>query len=189
MTRFTSSSSAFSKQAGGEGGREHLGFFVGDLAAVEQAALVQPAWLQAGQQQAEAIGDVEIAAQRGQRLGIERGDVHRVADRAGGEVVDQQLDRFDGDLRLGFLGARAEVRRAEDAGHAEQRAVGAGLGREHVERDAAELAALQPFDQRRFVVDAAAGALISRAPGFSLAISAVPIRSRVSSVSGVWTVR
>ena len=136
LTRLTSSSRACSQQPGGEHGREHLGFLVRNLAAIQQAARLQPARLQAGQQQPQPIGDVEIAAERGERLGIERRDVHRVANRAGREIGDEQLDRFDGDLRLGLFGARAEVRRADDARQAEQRAVGARLGGEHVERHA-----------------------------------------------------
>ena len=48
----------------------------------------------------------------------------------------------------------AEMRSAHDAGHAEQRAVGAGLGL--VDVHAAEMSALQPFHQGRPVVDAAA---------------------------------
>ncbi len=119
-----------------------------------------------------------------------RGHVHRVADSPVGEIVDQQLDRFDGDLRLGLFGARAQVRRAEHVRHAEQRAVGAGLFDEHVEGDAAELAALQAFDQRRFVVDAAAGAVDQPHAGLHQ-LDGCACRSGcvVSAVSGVWTVR
>ena len=110
-----------------------------------------------GHEQAEAIGQVEVAANRVQRFGVDGGHVDGVADFALGEVVDQQLDGFDGDLRLGLFGAGAEVRRAEDVGHAEERAVGAGLFDEDVEGDAADLAALESFDEGFFVVDAAAG--------------------------------
>ena len=143
LTRFTSSSSALcSRPAANTAVRTFV-----SLSAISPRYSrrhdLQPARLQAGQQHAQAIGDVEIAAQRRERLRIERRDVHRVADRAGREIGDEQLDRFDGDLRLGFFGARAQVRRADDARHAEQRAVGAWLGGEDVERDAAELARLQ----------------------------------------------
>ena len=49
--------------------------------------------------------------------------------------------------------------RAEDVGHAEQRAVGARLRGVDVQGHAAEMAAAKPFGQGRFVVDAAAGAV------------------------------
>ncbi len=49
------------------------------------------------------------------------------------------------------------MRRADHIGHAEQGAIRAGLFDEHIERDAADLAAFEPFDERLFVVDAAAG--------------------------------
>jgi hypothetical protein len=71
--------------------------------------------------------------------------------------VDKQLNCFDGNLRLGFFGARPEMRRAENARHAKQRAIGAWFFGVDIERDAADLARLQAFHQRGFVVDAAAG--------------------------------
>ena len=46
------------QQAGREHGSEHFGFFVGELAAVQQATFLKAARLQAREQQAEAIGDV-----------------------------------------------------------------------------------------------------------------------------------
>src|SRR5262245_6336028 len=110
-----------------------------------------------GHEEAEAVGKIEIAADRFERFGIDRGHVDRVANFALGEVVDEQLNRFDRDLRLGFFGARAQVRRAEYIGHAEEWAIGAGLFDEHIERYTSDLAAFETFDERLFVVDAAAG--------------------------------
>jgi hypothetical protein len=84
---------------------------------------------------------------------------HGVPDGAGGEEVDEQPDALHRDLRLRLFGARAEVRRDQHPRHAEQRAVGAGLLLEHVERHAPDQAPLQPLDEGRLVVDSAAGAV------------------------------
>jgi hypothetical protein len=82
-----------------------------------------------------------------------------VADFSRGEEIDQELHRFDGDLGLGLFGAGPQVGRADDIGHAEQRALSAGLFDKNVESHAADFAALQPFDECCFVIDAAAGAV------------------------------
>ena len=75
------------------------------------------------------------------------------------QEVHQQFDRFDRHLRLSFLGAGSQVWRAEHVGHVKERAVGARLFAEHVQRHAGQLAALQPLQQCLFVVDAAARAV------------------------------
>ena len=145
------------EQPGRERGGENLRIAPGDLAAVGELAGLQAARDQTGGELAKAERHVEVPAQLLKHLRIKRGDVHCVLDLAGREEVGQQVNRFDGDLRLSLFSARSEMRRAEDARHAEQRAVRAGLFGEDVEGDAADLARLQPFNQRRFVVDAAAG--------------------------------
>ena len=105
------------------------------------------------------------------------------------KIVDQQLHRFDGHLRLGLLGAGPEVRRADHVGHAEQRALRAGLFDENIEGHAADFAALETFDESRLVVDAAAGAVDQADAGLDDFELLEPTRSVVSGVSGVWTVR
>ena len=190
LTMFTSSSSAFCSSPAAKTAVSTLVSLSATSPRYSKRHFFRPPGCKPGEQQAQAIGDVQIAAQRRERFRIERGDVHRVANRAGRQISDEQLDRLDRDLRLGFFGARAKVRRADDARHAEQRAVGAGLGGEDVERHAAELAGFQPFDQRRFVVDAAAGAIDQpHARPHRLRSAPCSTRLRVSSVSGVWTVR
>ena len=82
-----------------------------------------------------------------------------MANRARREVGGEEFDRLGGDLGLSFFGASAEVGRADDAGQAEERAVGAGFGGEDVERDAAEFAGFQTVGECGFVVDAAAGTI------------------------------
>ena len=178
------------QQAGGKGGRDQPGVLAGHFAAIVQRAAADRRGGELGQQQAQPVGHVQIAAQVGQNLGIDRREIHRVADRAGGQIIDQQVDPFDRHLGLGFFGAGPQVGRAQHVRHAEQRAGRAGLAGINVERHAAQLAALQPFDQRRFVVDAAAGTVDQPHALAHLARSAAcRSGSCVSSVSGVWTVR
>ena len=92
-------------------------------------------------------------------MGSKGGHIDRLFDGAGGEEVDQQFGSLDGHVCLCFFRARAEVGRAQHAGHAEERAIGTRFGRIDVEGDAGELAALEALDERFFVVDAAAGAV------------------------------
>ena len=80
-----------------------------------------------------------------------------MTNRARRQIRDEQLDRFDRDLRLCLFRARAQVRRANDARQAEQRAIGARLRRVNIKCHAADLPSLQSLGERRFVVNAAAG--------------------------------
>ena len=72
------------------------------------------------------------------------------------QEANQQVHGLDGHQRLRLFRAGAQVRRAEHAGHAEQRAVRARLGFKHVQRHAGQFAALQSLHQRLLVIDAAA---------------------------------
>jgi hypothetical protein len=76
------------------------------------------------------------------------------------QVVDHLLDDLERDALLRFFGRGAEVGREDDAVELEQRVLrGHRLLDEDVERDAAELAALEAADERPFVVHAAARAV------------------------------
>ena len=147
------------EQAGAEGGGEEAGIFLADLAAVGEFAGVAGFALVLRHEKAEAEGDVEIAAHRRERFGVDRGHVHGVADFAGREIVNEKLCAFDGDLGLGFVGAGAEVGRDEDILKFVEGRIGAGLGRENVEGDAAEFAAFEALGEGCFVINAAAGAV------------------------------
>ena len=94
------------------------------------------------QQQPKSIRQVEMFTQFGQRLGVQRRHIDRLLDFAGGEEVDEQLDRFDRDVDLSFFGAGAKVWSAEDAGQAEQGAVGARLFGVNVQSDARDVPSL-----------------------------------------------
>ena len=159
LTMFTLACHGVFQQPGGKRRREQPRVLLGHLALVAQPATGRRAVVHLRQQQSQSVGHVQVAAQLGQRLGIQRRHVDRLLDRPGGEEVDQQFGRLDGHVGLGLFGAGAQVRRAEHAGHAEQRALRAGLFGIHVQGHAGDLPALEPLDQRRFVVDAAAGAV------------------------------
>ena len=119
LTRFTSSSSALCSKPRGEDGRENLGLLLRHFAAIKQSAFLQSARVESRQQHAQAVRDVQKAAERCDCLRIERRNVHCMANRPGREIRGEQLNGFDGDLRLCFFGARAQVRRANDARQSE----------------------------------------------------------------------
>lgn len=144
------------EQTGAEGGGDELGVFLRDVAAVGEMAGGGAASVPLGHEKAKSMGQIEIAADGFERFGVDGGHVDRVADFAFGEVVDQELDGFDRDLGLSFFRAGAEVWSAKDVGHAEEGAARAGLFDEDVKGHAADLAAFEAFDERLFVVDAAA---------------------------------
>ena len=178
------------EQAGGEGGRDQPGAAPGHLAAVAQLGPPDGALAHLGVQQAQPAGHVHVEPQLFQLGAVDGRHVDCEADDAARQEVDQQLGRLHGHRRLGLDGGGAEVRRHHDVGQLEQRMVGRRrFLHEDVEGGPGQVAGLQGLGQGLLVDDAAAGAVEHAAP---LRISAswrAPIRSRVSSVSGVWTVR
>ena len=93
------------EQPGAERRREQLGVLRRDVAAIVQLARGRTAAVPLRQQPAKAIRQVDEALQRPQCLLIDRGHVDCMPHLAGREVIDQQFNRFDRDLVLGFLGA------------------------------------------------------------------------------------
>ena len=161
LTMLTSSSSAFSKQAGGEGGRDQLGVLAGHFAAIVQRAALRarpcptaPAAGPADRRRPDSRAALSSV------LAIERRHVHGVADGAGRQEIDQQSDALRrppafGPLRCSRPGAACTARPA-------CRTAGCRCTARSANTSSATppmLAALEPFDQRRFVVDAAAGAV------------------------------
>ena len=109
---------------------------------------------------AELFGEAHIGAQLRRFLGRQAGDVERVGDAAGEEVIRQLLGDLNGDIDLRLVGRRAEVRRADEVRRSEQRVIGRRrLGREHVECGARDMAAVERLFQRRFVDQPAACAV------------------------------
>ena len=82
-----------------------------------------------------------------------------MADRTGGEKIDQQPHPFHRHLRLGLFRARPQMGRDQHARHAKQRTVGAGLLLEDIEGNSGDHTPLEALHQRLLVVDATAGAI------------------------------
>ena len=147
------------QKPGAERSGHQVGVFVGNFASILDLARADAAGVPLGQEEPQSVGGVERSSEGIERLGIERGDVDRVADLPRLEEIHEELDPFDGHLRLGLLGTGSKVRGTHDSRHAEQRALGAGFLFEHIERDARDDPLAKPFGQGGFVVDAAAGAV------------------------------
>ncbi len=94
-------------------------------------------------QQAEPPGHVDVEPQFLQLGPIDGGHVDGEADRSLGEIIDEQLGRFQGDRFLRLGGRGAQVRRDDDVGQLQQRMIGRRrLLHEHVERRPGEMAGL-----------------------------------------------
>src|SRR3546814_15457329 len=93
-------------------------------------------------------------------LGRQAGDVERIGDAAGEEVIADLFRDLDRDIDLRLVGRGAEVRGADEVGGAEQRIVRRRrLLREHVERRARDMARIERVLERRFVAQPAARAV------------------------------
>ncbi len=108
---------------------------------------------------AEPLAEGHERRQRLHGLGAHRGDVHGVGDHASGE---RRLDLLGGDdprpvLRLG--GRSAQMGRHDHVTALEEGMLGERLRREDVQGGAADLAGLQPVEQRVEVDQLAAGAV------------------------------
>ena len=135
------------QQPGGEGRRQQPRVLLGHFALVAQPAGDRRAVIDLGQQQAQPIGDVQVAAQASSVFGSS-GDM--LTDCLMAPVVKKSISSSAAStatLVCGLFGAGPQVRRAKHVGHAEQRAVRARLGRIDVQGHAAEMAAAEPFDQ------------------------------------------
>ena len=109
---------------------------------------------------AEPLREREVGTQQLEQLARDRRDVHRVANGARAEEVDELLRERERHRGLRLLGGGAEVRGADEVRLREERVVrGRRLDREDVQRRAAELAAVERAGERRLVDEAAAGAV------------------------------
>jgi hypothetical protein len=84
-----------------------------------------------------------------------RRHVHRERDAAGGQEVDHEPRRLDGDRDLCLGRGRAEVRRGDDPGELEQRVVARRLFFKHVQRGARHMPRAQRIGQGLLVDDPA----------------------------------
>ena len=106
---------------------------------------------------AELARERQEGPQHREGLGADRRDVDGGADDAAGEGRRDLLGHDHARAVLGLLGRGAEVRRHDDAGQAEERALGGRLLREDVDGRAAQVTRRERRDQRLLVDDVAAG--------------------------------
>ncbi len=94
-------------------------------------------------QAAQLLGERHIGLELRRFLGREARHVERVGDAAGHQIVGELLGDLQRDIDLRFVGRGAQVRCGDEARRAEQRAVLGRLFREHVERGARDVAAVE----------------------------------------------
>ena len=139
-----------------EGGElEHLDVVLGDLAAHLDVDLLGDLAGQRGEDPAELLGERDAGPDV---LGDDAAlDVDGVGHQLAGQREPDRPGDRDAGLLLRLVGRGAEVRRGHDVVELEERAVGARLGREHVEAGSGDPALLERGVERGLVDDAAAG--------------------------------
>ena len=139
-----------------EGGQlEHLDVVLGDLAAHLDVELLGDLAGEAGEDPAELLGERQPGPYvLGDHAAL---DVDRVGDQLAGQREPHRPRDGDAGLLLGLVGRGAEVGGGDDVLELEQRAVGAGLGGEHVEPGGGDPAGLEGVEERGLVDDAAPG--------------------------------
>ena len=140
-------------------------------------------------QPAKLFGERHVGLEPRRFLGGQARHVDRVGDPAEQQEIAHLLGDLDRDIDLRFAGRGAEVRGRDEVGRAEQGRVLGRLGLEHVERRAADLAAVERVLQRRLVDQPAARAIDDpHARAWSWPAPRGSRMPRVWSVSGVWSV-
>ena len=133
---------------------EHLDVVLGDLAADLDVEPDGDLAGERGEDPAQLLGERQTGRDV---LGDDAAlDVHRVRDQLAGEREAHRAGDRDARLLLRLVRGGAEVRGADDLVELEERGVGAGLLRVHVEAGAGDAALLEGGVQRRLVDDPAA---------------------------------
>ena len=169
-----------------EGGElEHLDVVLGDLAAHLDVDLLGDLAGQRGEDPAELLGQRDAGPDV---LGDDAAlDVDRVGHELAGQREPDRAGDRDAGLLLRLVGGGAEVRRGHDVVELEERAVGARLGREHVEPGRGDPALLERGVERDLVDDAAAGGVDEDQRGLDpvqLLVADQAERSRASWAGG-----
>ena len=131
-------------------------------------------------EQAELLGKLDVGLELRRVLGGDRREVDCVGDGAGQQIVRHLLGDLQRDVLLRLCGGGAQMRRADDVVHAEQRVLLRRLGEEHVERRAGDVAASQCRCKGCLVDKAAA-----RAVDDAHALPGLGQRRRVEDVAGL----
>ena len=116
---------------------------VGHLARILEAHALDAGLGELAGEQPELLGELDPGPQARRLLGGDVGEVDGIGDGALEQVVGHLLGDLQGDVLLRLARGGAQVRRADDVGQAEQRAVLGRLDLEHVEGGAGHVARLQ----------------------------------------------
>src|SRR5580704_6270345 len=139
------------------GAAEKMRADFGDFARVTNANARRTRGGSLRDERAEALGEREIRANAAILLWRKRGKIHGVAD----DAFDEIIAHLHGDLRaeffLGFSRGARDVRRGDDVGQADERAILGRLFGEDIERRASNVAALYGRRKVGFVDEFAAG--------------------------------
>ena len=142
------------------GASDGIGGQLGGLAAVGNDEAVVAFGGELGEQAAQFFAQNQERLDGLISLGIQIGQVDRVAHRAVDQEIGDRLGDFDADVFLRFLGAGAQMRRHDHLRQLAQREIGGGrLGFIHIQRRPANLAGLNGREEIGLVDDAAAGAI------------------------------
>ena len=96
------------------------------------------------------------------------GGVHGVAGRLAFQHGQHLLGGLDGDLALGLLGGRAQMRGGDESGMLQQRQVAGRFVGEHVQRSAGQVFAFQGIEQGVIVHQLPAGHVDQAGAGLHL---------------------
>ena len=147
------------QHAGQRRRRQRLGVEGRHLAGILEPHALDAGLRELAGEQPELLGELDPGPQARRLLGGDVGEVDGVGDGALEQVVGHLLGHLQGDVLLRLGRGRAQVRRADDVGQAEQRAVLGRLDLEHVEGGAGHVARFQRLGQRPLVDQAAARAV------------------------------
>ena len=131
-------------QQAGDGGRgQRLGVHLRHRALVGELHLADAGFGELAGERAELLRERDERLQPRRLFGGDRGEIHRVRDRAAQQIIRHLLGDLQRDVFLRLAGGGAEMRRAHHVGQAEQRIAGRRLLDEHVEGGAGDVAAFQ----------------------------------------------
>jgi hypothetical protein len=155
-------------QAGKQRRRQRLGVHARGHPVIEDLDLLDRAFGDLAGKRAEHVGKPDEGFQDRRFFRRDRRHVDGVGDRAADQVVRHLFGHLQRHVFLRFRGGGAQMRGADDVVEAEQRALGGGLGLEHVEAGAGDMARLDRLGKGRLVDQAAAGAVDDAHAGLGL---------------------
>ena len=147
------------QQARDRGRGQCLGVHLRNYAFVGNLHLLDAGLGKLAGERAELFCERYERLQLGRLLGADRGKVDGVGNGAAQEVIRHLLGDLQRDILLRFHRGGAEMRRANDIGQREERALRGRFFAKHIERRAGDLARFERLGQGRLVDELAAGAI------------------------------